>query len=366
MADRDTTPRWKHSPPGSSWGEFGHDDQRGRMNLVTPEKVLQGISEVREGRTFCLSLPLDVPGGNALNPRRLPPRRFAVVRDGASAGQQGFCWSYRSEDPDLSDVVNDDAVLMSLQYSTQWDSLAHVGSHFDADGDGVPEAVFYNGFRAGKDIVPGIENPHASDPAMRYSEPRADALGIERLAEHGAQGRGVMIDIEHHMGRERQAVGYDVLMRILDADRIEVEAGDMVCIHTGFADTLLAMNRQPDVAHLHRTGSGLDGWDSKLLNWITDVKLACLLADNPAVELVVPKFASGVNRTTEGSRLTVPRLPLHEHCLFKHGIHLGELWYFTELATWLRANGRTRFLLTAPPLRLPGAVGAPATPIATV
>jgi hypothetical protein len=45
---------------------------------------------------------------------------------------------------------------------------------------------------------------------------------------------------------------------------------------------------------------------------------------------------------------------------------LGELWYFTELAAWLRTNGRTRFLLTAPPLRLPGAVGSPATPVATV
>ena len=59
-------------------------------------------------------------------------------------------------------------------------------------------------------------------------------------------------------------------------------------------------------------------------------------------------------------------MPLHEHCLFKNGIHLGELWYLSELARWLRAHRRNRFLLTAPPLRLPGAVGSPATPIATV
>ena len=37
-----------------------------------------------------------------------------------------------------------------------------------------------------------------------------------------------------------------------------------------------------------------------------------------------------------------------------------------QLADWLRARGRYRFLLTAPPLRLPGAVGSPATPVATV
>jgi hypothetical protein len=59
-------------------------------------------------------------------------------------------------------------------------------------------------------------------------------------------------------------------------------------------------------------------------------------------------------------------MPLHEHCLFKNGIHLGEMWYLTELARWLRSRSRSRFLLTAPPLRLPGAVGSPATPVATV
>ncbi len=357
------SPRWKHAPPGSHWGEFGTDDQRGRMNLVDAAKVLQGVAEVQVGKTFCLSLPLDVPGGQAMNPRRMPPRRYSVLRDGASAGQQGFCWSYQSEDPELTDVVNDDVVLMSLQYSTQWDSFAHVGSHFDADGDGVAEAVFYNGFRAGEDIRPGTEDPHPPEAWARYREPEAGAMSIAVLAEHGAQGRGVLIDLEHHIGRQRQGVGYDALMRILDADRVQVEAGEMVCSHTGFADTLLAMHRQPDVAHLHATGSGLDGHDPKLLNWITDTRLACLLADNPAVELVVPKLASA---TQAGHPLRQPRLPLHEHCLFKNGIHLGELWYLTELAHWLRSHQRNRFLLTAPPLRLPGAVGSPATPIATV
>ena len=52
--------------------------------------------------------------------------------------------------------------------------------------------------------------------------------------------------------------------------------------------------------------------------------------------------------------------------LFKLGIHLGELWHLADLADWLRAHERSAFLLTAPPLRLAGAVGSPTTPIATV
>lgn len=353
--------RWKRAPDGSHWGEFGPDDQRGRMNLVDRAKVLQGIAEVREGLTFCLSLPLDVPGGMALNPRRLPPQRYATLRDGKSAGAQGFCWSYASEDPLLTDVVCDDVLLMNTQYSTQWDSLAHMGSRFDADDDGEAEAVFYNGFRAGVDIVAASEDAAARADWARFPGPDAGALGIENLAEHGVQGRAVLIDLEAHVGRTRSAVGYDALMRILDADGVAIEPGDMVCLHTGFGDTLMAMNRQPDVAQLHATGSGLDGHDGRLLQWIVDSRLACLIADNPAVELVQPVSLSG-----GATPLRRPRLPLHEHCLFKNGIHLGELWWLTPLARWLRAHGRNRFLLTAPPLRLPGAVGSPATPIATV
>jgi len=36
------------------------------------------------------------------------------------------------------------------------------------------------------------------------------------------------------------------------------------------------------------------------------------------------------------------------------------------LAAWLRANGRSQCVLTAPPLRLSRAIGSPVTPMATV
>jgi hypothetical protein len=345
--------RWKNRPPGSNWGEFGPDDQRGRMNLVTPEKVRQGVAEVKEGLTFCLSLPLDYPGGNSLNPRRKPPRLAATLRE----GQQNFCYPLDNDTPGVTDVVCDDLVLLTLQYSTQWDSFAHIGSRFDADGDGKPEMVFYNGFRAGEDIVPAAETK-SSEPWARYEGSEAKALGIQNLAEHGAQGRGVMIDLHHHFGRERRAVGFEDLMKVLKADQVEIEKGDMVCLYTGFADVILELRKKPDLKKLLQgTCSGLDGRDAKLLQWVSDSGLACLLADNYAVELIP-------------TSLTNPKphaaMPLHEHCIFKNGIHLGEMWYFSELARWLREHKRNRFLLTAPPLRLPGAVGSPATPIATV
>jgi hypothetical protein len=345
--------RWKNRPPGSNWGEFGADDQRGRMNYVTREKVLQGIAEVKEGITFCCSLPLDYPGGNVLNPRRSAPRLAATVRD----GKQFFCRPLDEYNAQMTDVICDDQVLMSLQYSTQWDSFAHVGGRFDADGDGKAELVFYNGFRADEHVVPAADRK--SDSWDRYEGTQAKALGIELLAEHGVQGRGVLIDLHHHFQRQRKAVGYDDLMRVLEADRVEVEKGDMVCLYTAFADVLLEMKKKPDPKLVNETCSGLNGRDEKLLQWITDSGLACLLADNYAVELIMGALTDPLPRKQ-------PWLPLHEHCLFKNGIHLGEMFYFTALARWLRAHRRSRFLFTAPPLRLPGAVGSPSTPIATV
>ena len=346
------TNRWKHKPPGSNWGEFGPHDQRGRMNYVTREKVLQGIAEVKEGVTFCLSLPLDYPGGNALNPRRHPPRQFATLR---ANGAQNFCYPMSRDSPLSTDVVCDDLVLLTLQYSTQWDSLAHIGSQFDADGDGQPEVVFYNGFRGGEHVRPAEANPGAEAWA-KYEGARAVALGIENLAEHGAQGRGVMIDLHHHFGRQRKAVNFDDLMRVLESDRVEIERGDMVCLYTGFADVILELDRKPDPQLLHHTCSGLDGRDGKLLDWVTDSGLACLISDNYAVELIP---------TSPFKPMKHAAMPLHEHCIFKNGIHLGEMWYLTGLARWLREHGRNRFLLTAPPLRLPGAVGSPAVAVAT-
>ena len=70
-------PRWINRPDGSNWGDFGPDDQIGRMNWLTPERRLAGVREVREGIAFSLSLPLDYPGGQMV-PFRAPPRLFGA------------------------------------------------------------------------------------------------------------------------------------------------------------------------------------------------------------------------------------------------------------------------------------------------
>ena len=346
--------RWVRRPEGSNWGEFGPDDQCGRLNLIGPEQVRKGLAEAREGLTFCLSLPLDYPGGNLLNPRRHPP----ILRPTLRNGRPNLNYRMDQDDPSLTDVMNDDAVILHTQYSTQWDALCHVGQLFDADGDGIPEPVYYNGFRAGVDLLgptdPADAGAVGTVPARATSSARA--LGIENMAERCVQGRAVMIDLHAHFGDAHRLVGYDDLMRVMERDRVEVERGDMVCLHTGWAERVFAMKLQPDLHTLEQSCTSLDGRDPALQRWITDSGLAVIAADNYAVEGLPARAGCGC----------CAMAPLHELCLFKLGIHLGELWRLTPLAGWLRERGRSRFLLTAPPLRLPGAVGSPTTPVATV
>ena len=342
--------RWTQRPDGSTWGEWGDDDELGRINLLTPAKVLEGVREVQEGISFCLSLPLDLPGGTVLNQRRHPPR--VVPTEDMDGNPDTFYNVHMSEMPDFGDpkyvdVWADDVVTLSLQYSTQWDSLAHVGAEFDADGDGVDEAVYYNGYRAGTDLV----GPTADGRCVAHH------LGLEHMAFHGVQGRGVLVDIEKHVGREWRPIDLAMLRQIMDDDGVVVEPGDVLLLHTGFATQLVEWGGEPDPRKVFTTGAYLDAHDDALLDWIAASQIAALVADNYAVEGLLGK-------DRDPSRHSF--LPIHHLCLFKLGVPLGELWYLDELATWLRAHGRSRFLLTAPPLRLPGIVGSPVTPIATV
>jgi hypothetical protein len=347
---KDGNKRWSVRPEGSNWGDFGADDQIGRLNLITPERRRAGAAEVREGIAFCLSLPLDCPRVQ-IHPRRFPPQiGFAMRGDDPVMN-----YPYGRAFPGVTQAVCDDKVTLSTQFSTQWDSLCHIGCLYDATGEGEPEITYYNGFRAHEHVRGPFDYVRGDAPSEGpYG---AQALGIERIAETGLQARGVMIDLHAHVGLEKVAVGYERLMRILEADNVVVEPGDVVCLRTGFDRALLANYADPAMPVDQHRCAGLDGFDERLLQWIDTSGAVALVSDNDAVE-VSPDFE---RRTPEGLAV-----PLHHQCLFKLGIPLGELFLLSDLADWLRANGRSRFLFTAPPLRLPGAVGSPVTGVGTV
>ena len=341
--------RWTKRPEGANWGDFGPDDEIGRLNLITPEHRIKAAREVREGLAFCLSLPLDCPRVQ-LNPRRFPPELTFSMRGEDPVANFPYGQAFAG----MREAVNDDRATLSLQYSTQWDALCHMGQLFDAADEGSEEVTYYNGFRAHEHVCGPFDYLHGR--AARDGPFGAFALGIEKLAETGMQTRGVMVDLFAHVGLEQVPVGYDQLMRILEADKVEVEEGDVLCFRTGFDRALLAHYTGSAELNPHRC-AGLDGFDDRLLRWVDDCGAVALVSDNEAVE-ITPDF---VRENAHGIRV-----PLHNLCLFKLGIPLGELFLLSDLADWLREHGRSRFLFTAPPLRLPGAVGSPVTGVGTV
>ncbi len=141
------------------------------------------------------------------------------------------------------------------------------------------------------------------------------------MAYQGVQGRGVLIDLAHHLGNDWRGVDLKTLEEIMAADNVVVEPGDMLLLHTGFATEVLKWNRDPDPVKIHTLCSYLDARDQSLLQWIADSQIAALVADNYAVEGLT-------GRDRDESRHSF--LPIHHLCLFRLGVPLGEMWYLAR------------------------------------
>ena len=93
-------------------------------------------------------------------------------------------------------------MTLSLQYSTQWDSLAHVGASSMRMAMASTRPCTTTAFAPGSDSVGPADA--AGDGGGHRSFARR--LGIEHMACHGVQGRGVLVDLAHHSADECEIV----------------------------------------------------------------------------------------------------------------------------------------------------------------
>lgn len=101
----DELPLDKSGPPGNAWGLWGHDDELGMLNLLTPEVITAAASEIKEGVRISLDWPLDKPSFPTFERRRL---HHAIINKAPM-------------------TMNDDAIHINTQSSTQWDGFRHYG-----------------------------------------------------------------------------------------------------------------------------------------------------------------------------------------------------------------------------------------------
>jgi len=285
--------------------EWGANDQRGAMNRITPKKILQAASLIKEGKIYQLGrlyeTGMPLPGS----------RSFALTIPGMPT--QGPSGKNKL-------VANSEMVAAEIgQVGTQFDGLGHVGVQVDG------ENLFYNG--------------------NKLSE-FGDAYGLKKLGIENVGvifTRGVLLDVAAYKGVERIEGAYIVtvedITNILAKQKVDIQEGDVVLFHTGHGklwktDAKKYLGDAP--------GPGITA-----IKWLIDKKIVMLGADSGPVEAM-----PGENKDifVEG----------HEHLLVRNGIHIHENLDLSELAK----DKVYEFVYSFAPLRLKGATGSPGNPVA--
>ena len=190
--------------PGSkdNWGRWGEDDERGALNLLTPERVLAALGAATSGRVFPLGVPIQRSGVPNVEYRGIP-QRLTMVNHSDEAMFEPFGGS-----PGTG--CNEDVLVMASHTTTHMDALCHV----------YHEGAVYNGFKA-DDFPPYLGAPRC---------------GIEKSG--GVVARGVLIDVAAHKGVEWLDPGYVVTLEdvegALAAQGTELRAGDAMIVRTGW------------------------------------------------------------------------------------------------------------------------------------
>ncbi|MFI6326068.1 cyclase family protein [Nonomuraea sp. NPDC050556] len=289
----------------NNWGRFGPDDQRGTLNLLTPEVVLRALGSARTGRVVSLSMPIRDRGVPHLRGRPLPQHFMALDGGDYAAGMRPIGAGLR---------VADDALVVSHHgTTTHMDALCHMW-----EGDEL-----YNGH-----------------PAARVRSYGATRCGIEQAG--GVVARGVLFDVPAHLGLDHLPASYRISASLLEEIHADVLPGDVAVIRTGWP---LTWERSPD-----EYWSGQPGLSADAGRWLAARDVAAVASDNAAI--------GGLNARQLADEDLAD--DLHLILLHRHGIHLIEMLWLEELA------GVRDFVFVAAPLRIEGGTGSPINPLAIV
>lgn len=306
----------------SNWGRWGTSDVRGTMNHLTDERRRRAAALVLTGTSYSLSQSFDMDGPQKGWRRRTNPVHTMLdTGTDAAAGTQGFPHGLGGAD---------DVIAMPLQCSTQWDGLGHIFDH----------GVAWNGRPAG-DVVTS----------------QGDAVtGIETIADVVA-GRGVLLDVGRVRGHDGElpdgyAITEDDLAATVAAQGATsaVGPGDIVLVRTG------------QLTRARRSVAAGEGWGDyaggpapglsfTTADWLHRTEIAAVATDTWGFEVRPNEFDAAFQ-------------PLHQVAIPHIGLFLGEMWDLDALADACARDGRYEFFLTAAPLRVTGAVGAPVNPVA--
>lgn len=300
----------------TNWGRWGPDDEIGALNHLGPAEAVRGAAAIRSGKTFTLAVPMADPAGDPVFPGRLPAQRHNVLDHGDFAAGAG------PEIPGGQEYA-DDIMVIYNQGSSHCDALGHVW-HSDA---------IYNGFSA--------------DTTVRS----LDRASILPIAEHGIVGRGVLIDLARHRGKDvldkGETFDHADLLAAAQRQGVEIRPRDVLLIRTGFIGSF--WKNGADEFYRDFSEPGLR-YSRELVEWFQRLEIPNLVTDTLANEVSIDP-SSGVS------------LPLHSALMRNLGVVFTEIIALDALADDCAADGQWDFLYTAAPLKIVGATGAPVNPV---
>lgn len=301
-------------PAGTSWGVFGAQFELGTLNFIDKAAIRGGLAEIRDAEVFSLNWNFDFPNPHP-DASRHPPCR---VQTGQGS-------------PLRDDYID----RLQLQWSSQWDGLRHAR---------MPEG-FYGGV-----------------PAERVDDPDCDVLGIQKWADRGIVGRGVLLDVETYARGQGLEYGpdmafpitADLLDAIVKAQGVEMRKGDIVMMRTGWTrhyEALSQVDREKIDTRLTQAGLARE---RESLAWLWDNRVAAIVSDNGGVEVMpVEGFPD----------ITIDSF-YHLRLIGGLGLVLGESFQLDALAAASHADGRYACFFTAAPFNVRGGVGSPANALA--
>ena len=289
----------------SNWGRWGEDDERGALNLLTPDRIAAAARLVSEGETVTLSRALDTRAGLD-NPEPAEHHMTMLTDIDIGSGTLRFGKDYVGVD-----YHNDT--------HSHLDALCHVA--FDG--------TLYNG-----------------RPSASITSEGATTNTVEVLKD-GLVGRGVLLDVPRLRGVPWLEPGEHVRVRDLEqAEReqgVEVGCGDILLVRTGHTRRLAELGRWD-------TAGAKAGLHPATARYLSDREVAVLGCDSNSD--TAPSTTEGVG------------FPIHALALNAMGIHLLDYLQFEDLVPVCERLERWEFLFTAAPLRIVGGTGSPLNPTA--
>ena len=289
----------------SNWGRWGPDDELGTLNLITPQKMAQAGSLVREGISVSCARPI-VPE-LASDVVSMPPLHY-MTNTGETAPEKG--------PGGASDFMG---FAFHGYTITHLDSLCHM----------FWDGKTYNGKPA----------------SMVGVQKKASVLGVQN-AKDGFVTRGVLLDIARLKGVPWMEAGdpifSDDLNAAEEAQGVRVTEGDALLIRTGWYKRRLEVGPPPDT---HRPG--LHG---ETLPWLHERGVSTILAD--AAQDVSP------------SNYPILGLPVHRVSIPFMGLWLIDAANCEEVAEVCERLNRWEFMFVMAPLRFNNATGCPVNPLA--